>query len=45
MHEFTTVSASSYDPAALAAKLTEKSSDGWTVVSMARDWETIFPPG
>ena len=34
MQEFSTVSASSYDPAALAAKLTEKSSEGWTVVSI-----------
>jgi hypothetical protein len=34
MHEFTTVSASSYDPAALAAKLTEKSAEGWSVVSI-----------
>ena len=32
--EFTTVSSSSFDPAALAAKLTEKSADGWTVVSI-----------
>ena len=34
MSEFTTVSSSSYDPAALAAKLTEKSSEGWSVVSI-----------
>ena len=34
MQEFTTVSSSSYDPAALAAKLTEKSADGWSVVSI-----------
>ena len=34
MQEFSTVSASSYDPAALAAKLTEKSAEGWTVVSI-----------
>ena len=32
--EFASVSASSYDPAALAAKLTEKSAEGWTVVSI-----------
>lgn len=38
MHEFVTVSASSYDPAALAAQLTEKSADGWEVV-------TIVPTG
>jgi hypothetical protein len=34
MQEFTTVSSSSYDPAALAAKLNEKSADGWSVVSI-----------
>jgi Protein of unknown function (DUF2510) len=34
MHEFTTVSSSSFDPAALAAKLTEKSAEGWAVVSV-----------
>lgn len=34
MQEFASVSASSYDPAALAAKLTEKSAEGWTVVSI-----------
>lgn len=34
MLEYSTVSASSYDPAALAAKLTEKSAEGWTVVSI-----------
>ena len=34
MQEFTTVSSSSYDPAALAAKLTEKSADGWSVVGI-----------
>jgi hypothetical protein len=34
MQEFTTVSASSYDPSALATKLTEKSSEGWSVVSI-----------
>lgn len=34
MQEFSTVSASSYDPAALAAKLTEKSAEGWTVVGI-----------
>lgn len=34
MQEFNTVSSSSYDPAALAAKLTEKSAEGWTVVSI-----------
>ena len=34
MQEFSTVSASSYDPAALAAKLTEKSAEGWTIVSI-----------
>lgn len=34
MSEFTTVSASSFDPAALAAKLTEKSAEGWSVVSI-----------
>jgi Protein of unknown function (DUF2510) len=34
MQEFTTVSASFYDPAALANKLTEKSADGWSVVGI-----------
>jgi hypothetical protein len=32
--EFSTVSASSYDAASLAAKLTEKAGEGWTVVSI-----------
>ena len=32
--EFVSISASSYDPAALAAKLTEKSAEGWSVVSI-----------
>jgi hypothetical protein len=34
MHEYATVSSSSYDPASLAAKLTEKSADGWSVVAI-----------
>jgi hypothetical protein len=34
MQEFTTVSSSSYDPAALATKLNEKSAIGWSVVSI-----------
>ena len=34
MQEFATVSASSLDPAALAAKLTEKSAEGWAVVGI-----------
>ncbi|MFN8022599.1 MAG: DUF2510 domain-containing protein [Acidimicrobiales bacterium] len=34
MQEFTTVSSSSYDPASLATKLTDKSAEGWTVVSI-----------
>ena len=34
MQEFTTVSSSSYDPAALAAKLNDKSAEGWSVVSI-----------
>jgi len=34
MHEFATVSASSTKPAALADKLTEKSAEGWSVVSI-----------
>ena len=37
MHEFITVSSSSYDPAALATKLTEKSAEGWTVVGHRPD--------
>ncbi|MCU1504167.1 MAG: hypothetical protein JWM12_3521 [Ilumatobacteraceae bacterium] len=32
--EFTTVSASSYDSASLATKLTEKSAEGWDVVGI-----------
>lgn len=38
MYEYITVSTSSYDPAGLAAKLTEKSSEGWAV-------EAIVPTG
>ncbi len=34
MQEFSSVSASSYDPSSLAAKLTEKSAEGWSVVSI-----------
>jgi len=34
MQEFAIVSASSFDPAALASKLTEKSAEGWTIVSI-----------
>jgi Protein of unknown function (DUF2510) len=34
MLEFSSVSASSYDPSALATKLTEKSAEGWHVVSI-----------
>ncbi len=34
MHEYVTLSSSSYDPAALASKLTEKSGEGWEVVSI-----------
>ena len=34
MQEFTTVSSSSYDPSALAAKLNDKSAEGWAVVSI-----------
>jgi len=34
MYEYITVSTSSYDPAGLAAKLTEKSSEGWAVVAI-----------
>ena len=34
MHEYVTVSSSSYDPASLATKLTEKSAEGWTVVAI-----------
>jgi hypothetical protein len=34
MYEYLTVSASSYDPASLAVKLTEKSAEGWEVVSI-----------
>ena len=29
MHEYVTVSSSSYDPASLATKLTEKAAEGW----------------
>ena len=34
MNEFVTVSSSSYDPASLATKLTERAADGWTVVAI-----------
>jgi hypothetical protein len=34
MHEFDTVSVSSYEAASLAGKLTEKSADGWDVVAI-----------
>jgi len=34
MHEYVNVSVNSYDPAALAAKLTEKSGEGWEVVAI-----------
>jgi hypothetical protein len=34
MQEFTTVSSSSFDPSALATKLTDKSADGWSVVGI-----------
>jgi hypothetical protein len=34
MHEYANVSVSSYDPASLAAKLTEKSAEGWDVVAI-----------
>ncbi|MGB8861306.1 MAG: hypothetical protein WCC60_18760, partial [Ilumatobacteraceae bacterium] len=32
--EFVTISTSSFDPAALAAKLTEHAAQGWSVVSI-----------
>ncbi len=34
MHEYATVSSSSYDPASLATKLNEKSAEGWDVVAI-----------
>ncbi|MCU1361841.1 MAG: hypothetical protein JWN99_3130 [Ilumatobacteraceae bacterium] len=34
MQEFTAISSSSYDPSALAAKLNDKSAEGWSVVSI-----------
>ena len=34
MQEFESISASSYDPSALAAKLTAKAADGWSVVAI-----------
>ncbi len=34
MNEFITVSSSSYDPASLATKLTEKAAEGWHVVAI-----------
>ena len=34
MFEYVTVSSSSYDPAGLATKLTEKSAEGWEVVAI-----------
>src|SRR4249919_859423 len=34
MQEFESISASSYDPSALATKLTAKSAEGWSVVAI-----------
>jgi len=34
MQEFESISASSYDPSALAAKLTSKAAEGWSVVAI-----------
>src|SRR4029079_3002845 len=34
MQEFESISASSYDPSALATKLTAKAADGWSVVAI-----------
>ena len=34
MHEYSSVSASSYDPGALVAKLNEAAADGWDVVAI-----------
>jgi hypothetical protein len=34
MHEFESISASSYDPSALATKLTAKAAEGWSVVAI-----------
>src|SRR5471030_266768 len=34
MQEFESISASSYDPSALAAKLTAKAAEGWSVVAI-----------
>ncbi len=34
MHEFTSISVSSYDAASLADRLTEKSAEGWSVVTI-----------
>ena len=34
MQEFESISASSYDPSALATKLTDKSAEGWSVVAI-----------
>lgn len=34
MQEFASVSASSYDPAALVSKLNDKAADGWSVVAI-----------
>ncbi|HEY4331292.1 MAG TPA: DUF2510 domain-containing protein [Ilumatobacteraceae bacterium] len=34
MYEYATISSSSYDPASLASKLTEKSAEGWTVAAI-----------
>lgn len=34
MQEFTTVRSSSFDPSALVPQLTEKSADGWSVISI-----------
>ena len=34
MQEFESISASSYDPSALATKLTAKAAEGWSVVAI-----------
>ena len=47
MYEYVNVSVSSYDPASLAAKLTERSGDGWEVVAIVPTGGdvTVLAPG
>src|SRR3954465_4389946 len=43
MQEFESISASSYDPSALATKLTAKAADGWSVVAIVPTGGDVTP--